>query len=123
VRLGLDGERHMAGRGWFVYGRTAASFIAGESSGAYVQTTLPAAPTVDTAWRAGRLVTILELELGGGWQSCCGRYRLTAGYQINSWQDLVTADQFIQGVQQNDFVDMSDSITFDGLTARFEYRF
>jgi len=123
LRLGIDGERHFpCCHNYFVYGRGTANLIGGESSGYYTQSTSPAAPTVDTQWSAARFITILELEVGGGWQSCCGRYRLSAGYQYNAWQDLVTADQFIQGVQNNDFVHMQDTIVFDGLNAKFEYR-
>ncbi|MEO8498787.1 MAG: hypothetical protein ABI614_27300 [Planctomycetota bacterium] len=77
----------------------------------------------DTAWEGTRIVPILDLELGVGWQSKCGRYRVTGGYLINAWMNAVNSDTWIQGVQTNNFVDLSDSVTFDGFTARAEYRF
>ena len=127
IRLGLDGERHNC-RGILLYGRTAMSLVGGEFSGSYFQGTDQDPEIVNTAWKAGRLVPIFDLELGAGWQSPCGHFRVTAGYVVNMWFNTLTTDSWIRSVQQNNFVGQADAIsydtlTFDGFTARAEYRF
>ena len=70
-----------------------------------------------------RIVSILELELGMGWQNCCGNFRVTAGYYIGSWFNTLTTAGFIEGVQNNNFVDVDETLSFDGLALRAEYRY
>jgi hypothetical protein len=127
IRFGLDGERHHC-CGFLLYGRGSISVVAGEFSATYFQADNFDREIVDTAWKAGRVVPIMDLELGAGWQSPCGHFRLTAGYNVAYWFNTVTTDQWIKSVQENDFVGQPDgmsydTITFDGLTARAEYRF
>ena len=78
---------------------------------------------VNTDWEIGRVVPILDLELGGGWCSPKGRVRLSAGYVISAWFNTVKTQDFIDAVQQNVFRDVSSTISFDGLVARAELRF
>jgi hypothetical protein len=127
VRLGLDAERYAA-CGFLLYGRGMLNVLAGEFQTRYRQMENFDSEVVNTAWKSGRLMPILELELGVGWQSCCGRFRLTAGYMVNYWFNAVTTDQWIDQVQQNSFVGQPDgmsfdTLTFDGLTTRAEFRF
>ncbi len=123
VRLGLEGERYSASRRWLVYGKTCANFVAGEFRADYEQWQYPDALTVDTSWKAGRIVSMLDLELGVGWQSRCGTWRITGGYLISAWYNAVTTDEWIKAVQNNDMVGLGDNMTFDGLVLRFEGRF
>jgi hypothetical protein len=127
IRFGLDGERHNRS-GLLLYGRSVLSLVAGESTAIYQQGEDFDSAVVDTEWKAGRIVPIVDLEVGAGWQSPCGRFRLSAGYQINYWFNTVTTDQWIRAVQSNSFVGQPDgmsydTISFDGLVARAEYRF
>ena len=127
LRIGLDGERHHC-CGFLLYGKSSLSAVAGEFSASYFQADNFDQEIVNTAWKAGRIVPIMDLELGVGWQSRCGHFRLTAGYNVSYWFNTVTTDQWIKSVQQNDFVGQPDgmsydTITFDGATARAEYRF
>ena len=64
-----------------------------------------------------------DLEFGLGWQSLCGRFRVKAGYYIGAWFNTVTTPAFLDAVQSNDFVDQSDTLTFDGLALRLELQF
>lgn len=125
LKIGIDGERHACNSGLFVYGRTTASFVAGDSRARYRQSSDVDPLIVNTTWKAGRVVTILDLELGAGWQSCCGRWRVNGGYIFNSWYNVLPTDQWIQNVQGNNFVDNdhhNDAITFDGFTFRVTYQ-
>ena len=75
-------------------------------------TSAPTRPTpsiVDTSWEAGRLVTMTDLEVGLGWQNCCGNFRLSAGYSTASWFNIVRTNEWINAVQLNNFTDGSDN--------------
>ena len=125
LKFGLDGERHACNSGILAYGKASASFVAGEFRGSYLQGSDVDPVIVDTSWRAGRMVTILDMEVGLGWQSIDGRWRITSGYMISAWYNVVPTNEWIEGVQTNNFVGLNDDaqmITFDGLTARLEYR-
>jgi len=120
---GLEGERYSRNGAWTVYGKSTASFVGGEFRSTYTQDNLIGTRIVDTGWRAGRLVTILDLEVGVGWISPCEHWRLSAGYMVSGWFNVVKTDEWIKSVQRNNFVGLGDTLTFDGLTARAELRF
>jgi hypothetical protein len=122
-RLGLEGEVHSCGTGLFAYGKTAASFLVGNFQGSYLQTQSFDPVVVHTTWKAGWAVPILDLELGVGWQSRCGRVRLSGGYLLSGWYDVVKTADYINAVQTNNYRDLGHTMVFDGLTARAEIRF
>ncbi len=123
LRLGLEGERFSRSRRWLVYGKTAANMVAGSFTADYRQSQSFDPQVVDTTWKAGRIVPMLDLELGAGWQSRCGTWRITGGYLISAWYNTVTTDRWVKSVQSNNFVGLSDTMTFDGLVLRCEGRF
>ncbi len=121
IRVGLEGERYASNCGLMVYGRGAASFVAGEFRAHYERGIFPDMESVD--WKAGRIVTMLDLEVGVGWTSSNGLLRVTGGYMVSGWFNTVKTDKFIEAVESNNFVGLGDTLTFDGLTARAELRF
>lgn len=123
IRIGFDGERHACNCGLLLYAKGTASFMAGEFSVWHAQGQAYDASVVNTEWKAGRIVPILDLELGVGWTSPKGCCRVTAGYMVSAWYNTVTNDTFMDAVQRNNFVNLSDTLTFDGLTSRIEWRF
>ena len=123
LRLGLETERRACNHCIHLYGRTAASFLAGRFQTNYFQGQTFDPTVVSTSWEAGRIVPILDLEVGGGWSSKCGRFKLSAGYVFSAWFNTIKTDDFIQAVQQNDFHSLSNTLTFDGIVARAEYCF
>jgi len=127
MRLGLDFERYGRNRQWFVYGKGYTSFIGGEFRGSYLQSNQGDPVVAQTTWEAGRIVSIMDLESGIGWQSCSGNIRLSLGYLYSGWYNVVKQNEFISAVQNNAFVangmsTYDSGITFDGLTARVEVR-
>jgi tripartite-type tricarboxylate transporter receptor subunit TctC len=78
---------------------------------------------VDTGWKAGRVVPICDLEIGGGFYSPCGTYRATVGYVFSAWGNVVKTQDWIQAVQTNSYNNLGNTMTFDGLVARIEARF
>jgi hypothetical protein len=125
-KIGLAGERHSCRNGFLVYGRTEASFLAGEFTARYLQRDITQGsvpPTVDTAWQAGRVVPVLEFELGAGWVSPNGLVRLTAGYMVSAWYNVVKTTDWVAAVQSDNFNHLDGTMTFDGLVGRAEVRF
>ena len=123
IRVGLEAEWYSPKRAWMAYGRGVASFVAGEFRGVYTQDHMFGQRVVYTDWRAGRIVTMLDLELGVGWTSPKGCLHLAGGYMVSGWFNAVTTDDFINAVQTNEFAGLGDSLTFDGFVARAEIRF
>ena len=126
LKAGLDGERYSSNRNLFVYGKTFLSLLGGESSATYLQGSSFDPVIAQTSWKAGRLVTVYDLELGAGWQNDCGNVRLSIGYMYSAWCNVTRTNEWINAVQHNNFVDPSDNfngfMTFDGLVSRLEIR-
>ena len=90
IRAGLEGERYAARSGLMVYGRTAASFMAGKFDAHYSETsTLVGATPINSELVSDRVVPILELELGVGWVSPTGHFRISGGYLFNAWYNVM----------------------------------
>ncbi len=123
VRGGIEHERYSASRRWLVYGKLHGSLLAGEFRADYQQRMSFDPVIVNTSWRAGRIVPIMDLEFGFGWQSKCETWRLTAGYVFSGWYNVVKTDDWIDRVTSGGFVDLGDTMTFDGIVARVEGRF
>jgi hypothetical protein len=73
-------------------------------------------------WEDDRFVPILEAELGVAWtiQDCL---RFSAGYTMKAWYNAVTTPVWVQAVQTDNFVNVGDTMTFDGLVVRAELLF
>jgi hypothetical protein len=124
IGFGLDGMRRSAYSGLLVYGRSSASFVSGEFKANYAETTQLVVGNVGANNLVDyRVITILQTELGGGWQSRCGRVRVTAGYQFAGWFNSLTTGSYIQGVQNRQFNNLNETITFDGFVTRFLWQF
>jgi hypothetical protein len=123
-RLGVDGYGSIGCWGFGYYARSELNFLYGAVKGDYRQYQLnnPANPQIFTDWKADRIAPVYELELGLQWMGPKKRLRLSAGYLMSVWFNVLKAEDVIQGVQENHFDDLSDSITFDGLAARVEFK-
>ena len=121
---GLQGERIVfPSAGLRVYGKSTASFLVGQFQSSYVQTNAAAGTQVNTALTSDRIVPVLDLEVGLAWVSPEQRVRISGGYMIAAWFNSVTEAAWIQSVQRADFSPGSNTLTFDGVTARAEVRF
>ena len=123
VRLGLEGERFRHKSRCFFYGKTYVNFIPGEFNAKFDQGQAFDASVVDTLWEAGRLVSIWDLELGLGHICKSERWSMSVGYSFSAWTNVVKTDEFINAVQTNNFLDLGETMTYDGLVARLEGRF
>lgn len=123
IGFGLDGEKRLADCGFLVYANGSASFVSGEFKSNFAQTNQFNTAIVATDAEDYRVVSILQTELGLGWVSHCGRFRASTGYQFAGWFNTVTTGSYINGVQARDFNDIHETITFDGLVSRIEWRY
>jgi len=123
VRLGLEGERFRHKSRCFFYGKTYVNFIPGEFNAKFDQGQAFDASVVDTLWEAGRIVSIWDLELGLGHVCKSERWNMSLGYSFSAWTNVVKTDEFINAVQTNNFLDLGETMTYDGLVARLEGRF
>jgi hypothetical protein len=123
IRLGFDGQRRHCRTGLMVYGTGAASFVAGEFKADYIQTSQFAGGVVANHMSDYRVVSILDLELGVGWQNDCGNFRVTAGYLTSGWFNTMTTGAYVDGVRANALDDLDETLSFNGFVARTEFRF
>jgi hypothetical protein len=124
LKLGLEWDHYSSRRPVLMYAKGGTSLLAGEFDAIYRQTVQNNANLgVDTAWTAGRIVPTFDLEVGTGYYSPEGRLRATVGYVYSVWTNVVKTQDWIHGVQSNQFGNLGDSITFDGLVLRVEGRF
>lgn len=125
ARFGMDAIRYGNNRQWFVYGKGYTSLIGGRFENSYLQSNQADPVVATTTWEAGRVVTMLDLEAGIGWQNSSGNIRGSIGYMYSGWFNTIRMNEWIRAVQNNDFVATGMStydsgVTFDGLTARVE---
>lgn len=122
VRAGLDGEFAL-GRGFFAHSQAFGNILAGQFSADYVQQFNLAGLEANTGLEDNRIVPQLELELGLSWRDSSGRLHVRAGYYLGAWFNIATTPTWIDAVQTNNATDVSESLLFDGMTIRAEYRF
>ena len=124
LKFGLEGLRRGRSHNFFLYGKGATSFVGGDFRTRYQYNSPAIANDPDTTFKVGRIITILDLEAGLGWQNFTGNLRFTAGYMYSGWYNTVRVNELISAVQQNNFVGLSNTdrglITFDGVTAKVE---
>jgi len=126
MRLGLQGERFFPASGVFVYGNGTTNVLFGEFDANFRQVEVEALVTeVEgfTSWNAGRVVPVVDLELGAGWLGVNRHLRLSAGYRVSAWFNVVKTEDWIWAVQNQDFRNLDGTLTFDGLVGRAEWLF
>ena len=124
LRLGLDGERRLGSRGLSFVANVAVSPVVGQFSSYYLeQNTSTATQLANAVWKDDRFVTILDYEVGLAWTGRCNKWRVFTGYTGSHWFNAITTPSFVNAVQNNNYVDVGDTISFDGITARIERRF
>jgi len=75
------------------------------------------------AWEDNRVVGLVEYEIGISAttpKNCC---RVSIGYMVQHWTNMITHPEFIDAVQADNYTNLGDTLTFDGFSARLEGRF
>ena len=63
---------------------------------------------------------MLDYEVGVAWTGPNGHFRAAVGYMVQAWFNAVTTPVFIDAVQADNYVNVDDTITFDGAVGRVE---
>ena len=125
-RIGLEGEYRIL-CGFYGYGKGMANLLVGQFQGSFVERNVFTGLVGQTSVSEDRLVPVLELEIGAGWQCKNGRVRISGGYYVGTWFNIMNVPSLGQGVGANNFTtngnNMRDNMTFDGFVGRVEFRF
>jgi hypothetical protein len=73
-------------------------------------------------WSDDRIVPMLEYELGVMWTGPQNHWRLALGYMASYWFNIVSTPTFVDAVQADNYVNVSDTVAFDGAVGRVEFR-
>jgi hypothetical protein len=120
---GIDGE-HLIGKTRFsFYGRALVAALSGEFKSQYrmFNTTTDEQLALST-WNDDRIIPMLDYELGVAWTGPNRHVRLSAGYLASHWFNIVSTPVEVDAVQHDNYVNVGDSIGFDGLAAHAEFR-
>jgi hypothetical protein len=123
MRFGMQGERLWPKANIFVYGTSVVNFLFGEFDASYVQANTLNGIEAVTSWSAGRIVPVVDFEFGAGWLGLNRHLRLSAGYRVSTWFNVVKTEDWIWAAQNHDFRDLDGTLTFDGLVGRAEWLF
>ncbi len=116
LKAGFDMNRQLSSC-ISLYGRFTAAAMQGQFHGRYTMVNESTTQVLaDADWSDNRVVPQLEYE--AGFALTKNRWRLSAGYMMSQWLNSVTTPEFIHGVQDDSYVNISDRITFAGLVAR-----
>jgi hypothetical protein len=123
MMFGVDAERRSPCTGLMVYSKALSSFLAGDWKGSYIQQNQFQGGIVANKYEDYRVTPLLELELGLGWRSKCGRCRASVGYMTSAWYDSISTREYVDAVRNNRYISVDETITFNGLTSRVEVNF
>lgn len=123
LKLGLDYEQRIGTGRLSIYGKSSLTATVGEFKSNYRM--LNRSTVTDLAiarWEDDRFAPIWDYELGVAWTSCCNKWRMTLGYTSMHWFNTITTAEFIDAVQADNYTNLGDTLSFDGLSSRIEYR-
>ena len=120
LKAGIEGERRIH-NGLSIYSRLTGAVMSGQFSSRYTMLNFTTDVLLAQAnWKDDRVVPHLEYEIGLGWMNASGHWRFSSGYMFSHWMNAVTMPTFIDAVQADNYTDVEDTITFDGLVTRVE---
>ncbi len=120
-RLGFDAKRRLGAEGRFsLLANAHGSLLVGEYDVRSSTTVIPANFSASQSEHPTRLIPVLEAELGAAWQasdSLC----ISAGWLFQAWFDMGTSGGTFGGFFNG--ADDANTMSFDGLTLRAEWKF
>jgi hypothetical protein len=120
---GIDAEHRLDATGFSVYGRALVAALTGQFDNHYrMFNTSTGTLLAEAIWEDDRIVPMLDYELGLAWTSPNSHFRFAVGYLATHWFNAVTTPVFIDAVQADNYTDVGDTISFDGLVGHAEFR-
>ena len=121
---GIDGAYQIGVTRFSVYGKALVATLTGQFDSNYRMLNETTDSQLALAmWQDDRIVPMLDYELGVAWTSTQGHLRLAVGYMVSYWFNTVTTPVFVDAVQADNYVDVDDTVTFDGAVGRIEWIF
>jgi hypothetical protein len=121
---GIDGAHQIGQSRFSMYGRSLVAAISGTFESRYrMRNNTTDALVAESIWDDDRIMPMLDYEIGIAWTSPQGHLRLAAGYMGSHWFNAVSTATFIDAVQADNYVNVGDTISFDGLVGRVEWVF
>jgi hypothetical protein len=121
--VGITGEHLIGDSRFSAYARALAAALTGEFQSRYTMFNSTTATTLaQSFWNDDRIVPMLDYELGIAWTGPKGRVRVAAGYLASFWFNAVSTPVFVDAVQADNYVNVTDTIAFDGLVGHVEFR-
>jgi hypothetical protein len=108
--------------GWGVFARGRFSMMLGQYRTSLVETDNAGATTItNVSENFDKVVPVLELGMGVSWQY--GSLRLTAGYEMINWSNLVDVPDFVDDFNLGKLGRRVSDFSLDGLVVRAELSF
>jgi hypothetical protein len=121
---GIDGAHQIGKSRFSVYGRSLVAALTGEFESHYrMSNNTTDVLLAESMWNDDRIVPMLDYEIGVAWTSIQGHWRLALGYMGSHWFNTVSTPTFVDAVQADNYVNVGDTISFDGLVGRIEWVF
>jgi hypothetical protein len=122
--VGIDGAHQIGVTRFSVYGKALVATLTGQFDSNYrmVNQTTDSLLAL-SMWQDDRIVPMFDYELGVAWTSPQGHLRLAAGYMVSYWFNAVTTPVFVDAVQADNYVNVEDTVSFDGAVGRVEWVF
>jgi hypothetical protein len=99
------------------------SLLAGEWAADFSQTNQLGGGVIANSIEDFRITPVGEAELGLRYTCLNGCLRLHGGLLITGWYDAMTTRSYIAGVRSGQFQDISETMTFSGLTTGLGWYF
>jgi hypothetical protein len=121
--VGVTGEHLLGPSRFTVYGRALAAAMTGSFDSQYrMFNNTTGTLLAQSNWDDDRVVPMLDYELGVAWLGPQGHFRVAIGYMASFWFNAVTTPVWVDAVQADNYVGVSDTIAFDGAVGRVEFR-
>lgn len=120
---GIQAERLIDTSRFSVYGKGLVGALAGTFNSDYLMFNDSTDQVLaQSIWSDDRIVPMLEYELGVMWTGPQNHLRVAIGYMATYWFNIVSTPVWVDAVQADNYVNVSDTIAFDGAVGRVEWR-
>jgi len=107
---------------WSLYGRAAGSLLVGDYHATLTEFNNAGATPLTNVDESFRKITpVVELALGVAYQR--EHVRVSVGYEITDWLNLIDTPSFVDDVHQGKYVRNVSDLGVDGLAARVEFAY
>ena len=121
--IGIAGERLIGQTRFSSYAHASASALEGQFTSHYTMNNSTTSTLLaQSDWQDDRIVPMFDYELGIAWTSPSDHLRLSVGYMAQHWFNIVSTPTLVDAVQADNYVNVHDTISFDGLVGHAELR-